>query len=96
MAKYTFIGVFNKDATTNIYTVTFPDVPGTVTEGNDELDAIDMATDALSGMLLTLEDMNRAIPKASDISSLTKYLQSDNDFLQFITVDTTLERLKEK
>ena len=47
------------------YTVTFPDLPGCVTEGNTLADAILMAEDAASGWVLDeLEDGN-PIPPAS-------------------------------
>lgn len=88
MAKYTFIGVFTKDDDSDIYTVSFPDVQGTVTEGEGVADAIEMARDALYGMLLTLEALGREVPKASERSELVNYLHSEDDFLKPITVET--------
>ncbi|MCL2475260.1 MAG: type II toxin-antitoxin system HicB family antitoxin [Chloroflexi bacterium] len=52
------------------YTVTMPDLPGLVTEGDDMADAIYMAMDAAAGWILSgLEDGETA-PKASKISDI--------------------------
>ena len=52
------------------YCVTFPDLPGCVTQGASLSEAIENAQDAASGWVLDeLEDGN-AVPKASDIGSV--------------------------
>ena len=52
------------------FCVTFPDLPGCVTQGNSLAEAIENAEDAASGWVLDeLESGNQA-PKASDVRSL--------------------------
>jgi len=48
------------------YVVTFPDLPGCVTQGNTETEALDMAMDALKGFLEMLKRDGDPIPAASD------------------------------
>ena len=52
------------------YTVTFPDLPGCVTEGDTLTEAVDMAIDAAAGWLLDEVENKRLIPKSSDIKSV--------------------------
>lgn len=89
--KYTFVGVFNYNSD-DIYTITFPDVPGAISEGKGVEDSLKQAHESLATMLLWLEDEGEDVKQPSPISSLKEYLGDDNDFLQFITVDTELER----
>lgn len=48
------------------FTVEVPDLPGCVSEGNDLIDAITMATDAASGWVLDELEDGKEIPKASN------------------------------
>lgn len=66
------------------YTVEVPDLPGCVTEGDDLVDAIEMATDAASGWILgELEDGNN-IPSPSQ----RKDIQTDDDsFINMLVLD---------
>ncbi|MGD9643899.1 MAG: type II toxin-antitoxin system HicB family antitoxin [Elusimicrobiales bacterium] len=50
--------------------VTFPDLPGCFTQGDNELHAMAMAGDALGGHLQTLRDDGDEIPPPSPLSSL--------------------------
>ena len=52
------------------YTVLCPDMPGLVTEGRDLPEALDMATDAASGWVLTELEEGRNPPHASNIADV--------------------------
>ncbi len=47
------------------YQVHFPDMPNCVTWGEDAADALNMAQDALSVCLLSMEDHKQALPQPS-------------------------------
>ncbi|QLA13855.1 hypothetical protein GD606_17095 [Desulfolutivibrio sulfodismutans DSM 3696] len=47
------------------FTVTFPDLPGCITEGDDEQQALTMAADALDGHIQTLKDLGMPVPPPS-------------------------------
>lgn len=47
------------------YQVHFPDMPSCVTWGEDAADALNMAQDALSVCLLSMEDHKQALPQPS-------------------------------
>lgn len=68
------------------YTVTFPDLPGCVTEGDSLYEAVDMAIDAASGWLLDEAENNRSIPNASEIKSVIAD-EYENGFVSIISVD---------
>ncbi len=67
------------------FCVTFPDLPGCVTQGNSLENAVEMAVDAASGWILDeLEDGN-TVPRASDMKSILP--ENDNDFVNLIVLD---------
>jgi predicted RNase H-like HicB family nuclease len=68
------------------YTVTFPDLPGCVTEGDTLTEAVDMAIDAAAGWLLDEVENKRPIPKSSDIKSVVADEYEDG-FVSLISVD---------
>lgn len=53
------------------YTVTFPDLPGCITEGNDMTESFAMAKEALELFLWNMEDDNDVIPTPSNPESIT-------------------------
>ncbi|MCI6653313.1 MAG: type II toxin-antitoxin system HicB family antitoxin [Ruminococcus sp.] len=67
------------------YCVTFPDLPGAVTEGDTLADALEMAVNCAGLWVLDeLEDGNE-VPKASEPSNIT--LESKDDFINLIVLD---------
>lgn len=64
MAKYIYPAVFhpNDDGS---YTVTFPDLPGCITEGKDLDNALHMAQDALSGWMEYATESGTPVAPAS-------------------------------
>ena len=68
--KLIYPAIFDKLEEQEGYCVTFPDLPGCVTQGASLSEAIENAQDAACGWVLDeLEDGNAA-PKASDIGSV--------------------------
>lgn len=77
------------------YTVTFPDLPGAITFGDDISDAVKMAKDALEGHLLVMEDDGDEIPQPSESQVLRKTLTEKEQF-QLIVADMALVRAREE
>lgn len=66
------------------YSVTVPDLPGCVTQGNDLIEAIEMGIDAASGWILgELEDGN-SFPAPSPSSDISL---KDGEFVNLIILD---------
>lgn len=67
MAKYYFPAIFDPGTDgSEGFTVTFPDLPGCITEGSDMADALHMAKDVLAGFLYGMEEDNEEIPSPSN------------------------------
>lgn len=82
--KLTYPAVFTPFGDRDGYTVTVPDLPGCVTEGDTLADAILMAQDAASGWVLDeLEDGKQA-PHSSAISDIKT---SQDEFVSLLALD---------
>lgn len=66
------------------YTVAFPDLPGCYTEGDDLADALYMAQDAASGIILLRLEKGEAPPSASELSSVEV---SGGDIVSLVVLD---------
>lgn len=67
MRKMTYLAVLNNSSNPDdVYTVTFPDVPGTVSEGKGIDQALKNGAEALGLMLYDMDDL----PEASDIDEV--------------------------
>lgn len=72
MAKYYFPAVFDPgDDGSKGYTVTFPDLPGCITEGSDIQEAFRMAKDVLEGFLYLMEEDNEPTPTPSELITIS-------------------------
>ena len=91
--KYRYYSVFTQEK--DYIDVTFPDLKGCITFGDNLEEALYMSKDALEGYLLVLEDEKMSIPKPSTYQELQAKL-NDNQQLQLISVDTELIRVKAK
>lgn len=91
--KYTYIAYFQKE--NDVYTITIPDLPGVITEANSIDNGIEEIKDALSIWLLNAEDYNIKINSAKSFNDYIDLIQDDN-FIQYITVDTIFARSKEE
>lgn len=69
MAEYVYPAIFheNKDAS---FTITFPDLPGCISEGKNIANAMYMAQSALSQWMEYTTDKNLEIPSPSKLQSI--------------------------
>lgn len=67
--EYIFPAVFDQNDN-NSYTITFPDLPGCISEGKSLTNAIDMAQNALTQWLEYLLDEKETIPVPSNIKTI--------------------------
>ena len=67
------------------YTVTIPDLPGAITEGDSLEEAFEMAIDCASGWILTSIEDGENIPRASKIEKIK--LEYKNGFKSYIILD---------
>lgn len=89
MGQYVYPAVFHPDEKEGGYFVSFPDLPGCMTEGNDLADALYMAQDASEMWLAFTEDQKQAIPEPSP----APHVESP-DFASLIRADTDAWRKK--
>lgn len=66
------------------YCVTFPDLPGCVTQGDSLENAYDMAVDAASGWILTSIEDGETLPKPSNHNSIK---HEGNEFISYVPLD---------
>lgn len=83
MAKYVYPAVFTPEE--GRYSISFPDLDGCYTCGDDLQDAIMMAEDVLAFYLYDEEAAGNAIP---DPTPINKIELGDNEFVNFIACDT--------
>ena len=88
MAKYIYPALFTPEDNGS-YSVNFPDIDGCFTCGDNLEDALFMANDALSLVLMDLEDRKENIPEPSNINALKT---SDNSFVSLVQCNTTQYR----
>lgn len=81
--NYVFPAVFlaNPDGS---YTVTFPDLPGCISEGKTLANALHMAESALTQWLVYLSETGEKIPAPSDVKSIAV---SNNEFTTLVCSD---------
>ena len=81
--QYVFPAIFTKEEAG--YSVSFPDVENCITSGQTLSEAMYMAQDALSLMLMDMEDDGAAIPAPTDIKSIRC---ADNEVASLVRADT--------
>ena len=88
--KYVYTAIFSLEpGTAETYNVSFPDLPGCHTFGENLNDAIDMAQDALCLWLYDAEQRGEPIPNATPPA---KVKVTGDDFVTAISVDTEFYR----
>ncbi|AJK27797.1 type II toxin-antitoxin system HicB family antitoxin [Paenibacillus larvae] len=88
--KYIYPAVFSPgEPDEGGFTVTFPDLPGCITEGDDLEEALRMAKDALGGHLYLMEEDGDEIPRSSQPDSIqletgefVSLIQANTDFIR--------------
>lgn len=88
MAQYVYPAVF-RPLDDGGFFISFPDLPGCLTEGNDMTESLFMAQDALETWLAGAEDHKDPIPVPSAHPET-----SSPEFINFIRADTTAWRKK--
>lgn len=83
MKEYIYPAIFHKNNDCS-YTVTFPDLPGCITEGKSLGDAMKMAQSALTQWIDYLRDETEPIPSASQY---TAFKIEENEIVSFIQAD---------
>ena len=78
---YPAIFSFNNDGS---HTITFPDLPGCISEGKDLSNAIYMAQCALSQWIEYLAEKEDVLPGASDIKAIKT---EENEFVSLVRAD---------
>lgn len=86
MAKYVYPAVFEPED--GMYNVSFPDIPGCYTCGDNLADALYMAEDALGGWLSRAEEKGNDIPAASMLNDV----QANGGMVTLILSDTDAYR----
>lgn len=89
MAKYVYPAIFHPNEDDGSYTITFPDLPGCITEGKDMANALYMAQDALEIWLTDSEDHKEPVPAPNPPPQVEA-----PEFVNFIRADTTAWRKK--
>jgi len=82
--RYTFTAIFTAEKT-NLYAVSFPDLPGCVTSGDSVGNALYMAEDVLCLWLFDKESDGKEIPAATNPESI---LIPNGSFTSLVAVDT--------
>lgn len=83
--KLIYPAVFSPLEESDGYCVTFPDLPGCVTQGDSLFNAIEMAVDAASGWVLDEIEDGKEIPKASKITDIR--VEGSEDFVNAVVLD---------
>ncbi|MBA0947984.1 type II toxin-antitoxin system HicB family antitoxin [Enterococcus gallinarum] len=81
--KKVYPAIFEKD--TVGYGIYFPDIEGAVTQSEDIIQGLEIASDALGIMLADLIENNTQLPTPTDINDLS--IDSEKEFATLISVD---------
>ena len=83
--KLIYTAVFEPHEEDEGYTVTVPDLPGCITEGDDLAEALDMINDAACGWILGELEEGNTIPASSDFFDIK--LSEIDSFKSIISLD---------
>ena len=83
MTEYIYPAIFhpNNDGS---YTITYPDLPGCISEGKTLGNAMHMAQSALTQWIEYLKDKKQEIPSASSVKAIKT---ADDEFINLIRAD---------
>ncbi len=88
MAYYLYPAVFHQNSDGS-YTISFPDLPGCITEGKNLENSFRMAESALTVYLETALDTHEVIPAASEI---TAFPAASGEFLNYVRAEVRNNR----
>lgn len=86
--KYVYPAIFHLEDDGG-YSITFPDLPNCITQGDTLADGIEMAEDALSMILCDMEDHAVPIPSPSNVRAIAA---DTPDMVTMIRADTVAYR----
>lgn len=86
MAKYLYPAIFTT-AEEGGYLVCFPDLDGCYTDGDDLMDAMEMAKDVLCLHLYGMEQDGKQIPEASSVNVIQNRV-NEGSFVSLVSCDT--------
>lgn len=92
MDRYVFPALFESEEGVPGFTITFPDLPGCITEGDSLEESLYMAKEVLALHLYGMEEDGDEIPKPSDPAKLTPVPEG---FYTLVEVRTGLIRDKQ-
>lgn len=87
MSKYVYPAVFTPEE--KGYSIIFPDLEGCYTCGDNLVDGLEMARDALALVLYGYEKEGREIPKPSERIAITL---NEGEFINYVVCDTLVYR----
>lgn len=86
--EYIYPAIFEKN-NDGSYTITFPDLPGCISEGKSLSNALDMAQSALTQWIKYLQAEKESIPDPSDINAIKPL---ENQFVSLVQAKTRNNR----
>ena len=78
--EYVYPAIFHKNGDES-YTVSYPDLPGCITEGKNLGNALYMAQSALKQWIGYLADKKMEIPQASEFKKIKPFIRKEKGFL---------------
>lgn len=84
MNEYIYPAIFSKNEDGS-YSVTYPDLPGCITEGKTLKDALLMSQKALTQWIEYLSDKNQEIPVASPADEIE--IEKNHEFVNMVYAD---------
>ena len=79
--SYIYPALFHYNEDDGSYTITFPDLPGCISEGKDLKNALVMASDVLKQHIDVLKELKREIPPASSVGDISC---DENEFVNLV------------
>ena len=83
MAKYVYPAIFEKDG--DLFSVRFPDLESCYTQGDDIVDALEMAQDVLCLTLYDMEEKEKDLPSPSEYNAIAA---PSGGFVSLVSCDT--------
>lgn len=89
MNAFVYPALFHLNEDDGSYTITYPDLPGCISEGKSLENALYMAQDALKQWLECTMEVGQEIPAASRVESIT---HEQNEFVNLVRAEMKDER----
>lgn len=84
MGKHAYIAIFAKEDN-GLYSVTFPDLPSAITQGDDITEALFMASDVLNLVITNAEQNGEPLPLPTKYETIK---HEKNELLQYVICET--------